>query len=102
MTINDQELIRLRRAYVLSHPARASIVKVLRKVGKAYIRQIAQTLELSDRLVSFHLSMLTSEGFVKSEYGLSNPEKNPPRVVRYYELTDGVSQVLKELLDDLK
>ena len=102
MAIDDKELIKLRRAYVLSHPARASIVKVLRKSGKAYIRQIAQTLELSDRLVSFHLSMLATEGFVKSEYGLSNPTKNPPRVVRYYELTDGVSQVLEELLTELK
>ena len=102
MTVNREEIARLRRGYVLSHPARVSIVKYLRQLKRAYIRQIAQALGLSDRLVSFHLSMLASERLVKSEYGLSNPGTNPPRVVRYYELTDEVNQVLADLLADLK
>lgn len=102
MKVSEGELIRLRRGYVLSHPARASIVKFLRKSVRAYIRQIAKGLGLSDRVVSFHLSMLASEGFVKSEYGLSNPGADPSRVVRYYELTDEVNKVLEQLLAELK
>ena len=101
MSISQEELNKLRKLYTLSHPARASIVKYLKRERKAYISQIARALGLSERLVSFHLSMLAGDGFVKSEYGLSN-NPNPSRVVRYYELTDQVNEVLEQFIEEFK
>lgn len=88
-------------AYTLSHPARAAIVALLRKKKKAYPAEIARELELSERLVSFHLSMLSGAGFVASEYALSNPG-NPPRVVKYYRLTDKVDEAIERLVKELR
>jgi len=56
---------------------------------------------LSERLVSFHLSMLSGAGFVTSEYALSNPG-NPPRVVKYYRLTKKVDEAIQRLVRELK
>jgi len=96
------ELEELRGAYVLSHPARSRIVRLLKKEGKAYPAKIAEALQLSERLVSFHLSMLSTAGFVKSEYGLSNPVERPPRMVRYYELTPKVDKTLEKFMAAFK
>ena len=96
MAITREELATIGAAYPLSHPARASIIKFLKKEDKAYIAQIGKALGLNERLVSFHLSVLSSGGFVQSEYGLSNPSTNPPRAVRYYRLTEKVDKTLDE------
>ena len=102
MTLTHEELQKMGAIYPLSHPARASIIKMLKKEGKAYIAQIAKNLGFSERLVSFHLSVLSSGNFVESEYALSNPSKNPPRVVRYYHLTDKVDKALAEFIANIK
>lgn len=91
-----------RGAYVLSHPVRAAIIEGLKKKQKAYIAQVANELGLSERLVSFHLSILSTAGFVESEYGLSNPRGTPPRAVRYYHVTPKVDEVLNEFVAALK
>lgn len=102
MGLTPKELEKMGALYPLSHPARASIIKLLKSQGRAYIAQIARKLGLSERLVSFHLSVLSGGGFVESEYGLSNPGKNPARVVRYYSLTEKVDKTLNEFLDAFK
>ena len=86
-------------AYVLSHPARVRIVRYLKKEQSAYIRQIAEGTEMSERLVSFHLSMLANAGFVKSDYGVSNPAR---RLVRFYELTPKVDTTVEKFVMALK
>jgi len=88
--------------YVLSHPVRAAIIKVLKKKDSAYIAQIAKELNLSERLISFHLSILSTGGFVESEYALSNPMTAPPRVVKYYRLTPKVDETFGEFAAALK
>lgn len=102
MIKREDEMVHLGGAYTLSHPARAKIVKFLKKQQPAYIRQIAEGVRLSDRLVSFHLSMLSTGEFVESEYGLSNPETNPPRMVKYYRLTPKVDDTLRTFVSELK
>ncbi len=102
MVLTHEELQKMGSIYPLSHPARASIIKMLKKEGKAYIAQIAEALGISERLASFHLSVLHSRGFVESEYGLSNPSKNPPRVVRYYYITDKVDKALDEFIANIR
>lgn len=102
MAIKRNEMEQLGGAYTLSHPARAAIVKFLRKEGPAYTTQIAKTLGVSERLASFHLSMLSSNGFLDSEYKLTNPATSPPRVARYYRLTPKVDETLQTFVDALK
>ncbi len=88
-------------AYVLSHPVRAAIVRLLRKQGEVYTSKIAEALGISERLAAFHLSMLTTAGFVDSEYRLTNPG-NPPRVARYYRLTPDVDKTIAKFVASLK
>ena len=88
-------------AYVLSHPVRMQIVALLREKKKAYPAQIARALEFSERLITFHLSMLSSGDFVESEYALANPP-NPPRVVRYYSLTSKVDKAVDEFVRKIR
>ena len=102
MSKSRDELAKIGALYPLTHPARASIIKLLKSQGKAYIAQIAKKLGVKERTASFHLSVLAGGGFVKSEYGLSNPGKKPPRVVRYYSLTDKVDKAIKDFLDELE
>lgn len=102
MAIERKEMEQLGEAYTLSHPARAAIVKFLRKEGPAYTTQIAKALGLSERLASFHLSMLCGKGFLDSEYHLTNPATSPPRVARYYRLTPKVDDTLRTFVDALK
>lgn len=92
-----KEMAELSGAYILSHPVRVSIVRLLRENKKMYTTKIAKALGLSDRLIAFHLSMLTTGGFVTSTYGKANPP-NPPRIVRYYELTEKVDQTLDDFI----
>ena len=88
--------------YTLSHPVRASIIRFLKTQGKGYPAQIARNFGLSERLVSFHLSILSKGDFVTSEYALSNPAKNPSRVVRYYSSTEKVEKTLKKFTQDME
>lgn len=88
-------------AYVLSHPVRTAIVRLLKEKGDMYTSKIAAELGLSDRLAAFHLSMLASAGFVTSEYRLTNPG-NPPRVARYFRVTPKVKEALDALCKALE
>jgi DNA-binding transcriptional ArsR family regulator len=88
-------------AYILSHPVRAAIIRLLKREKEAYTGKMAGELGLSDRLVAFHLSILTGAGFVESEYRLTNPN-NPPRVARYYRITSKVDETLKAFVEALK
>ena len=94
--------LRISSAYVLSHPIRTAIIKILREKGEAYPAQIAKELGLSERLVTFHLSVLSSAELVKSRYGLTNPVKSPPRAVRYYRATSKVDEAVDEFAASLK
>jgi len=89
-------------AYILSHPVRAAIIRLLRREEEMYTTKIAGILGLSDRLTAFHLSMLTSAGFVDSKYRLTNNPGNPPRIARYYRLTPKVDETLRTFVEALK
>ncbi len=101
MKVERKEMEEFEGAYVLSHPVRAAITKLLKKEGAMYTSKIAKTLDFSDRLIAFHLSMLASAGFVESNYQLTNPG-TPPRIARYYSLTDKVDKTLAEFMASMK
>ncbi len=100
-TERREEIEKSTGAYILSHPVRAAIIRLLRREEEMYTTKIAGILGLSDRLTAFHLSMLTSAGFVDSEYRLTNPG-NPPRIARYYRLTPKVDETLRAFVEALK
>lgn len=81
-------------AYVMLHPIRYRITKLLKESSKPlYVAQIAKKLGMSDKrkLISFHLSVLSEHGLVKSKYnvrgGPSTDTEGHPIVVNYYHLT---------------
>jgi len=81
-------------AYVMLHPIRYRIVKLLEKSKKPlYIAQIAKELKMKKqrKLVSFHLSVLRDHVLAKSKYGVRRgPPTDPegrPIIVSYYSLT---------------
>jgi len=96
-----EDIEKLTGAYVLSHPVRAAIIRLIRKQGQMYTAKIAIALGISERLAAFHLSMLASEGFLESNYRLTNPGI-PPRVAKYYQLTAKVDETLREFYESLK
>jgi len=99
--VQRRQMQKLSGAYTLSHPIRASIVKLLRQNEEMYVSKVAKELGISERLAAFHFSMLSSAGFVTSQYRLANPG-SPPRVVRYYRLTSKVDQTLKDFIEVMK
>jgi len=102
LKLEKKEMEKFGGAYILSHPVRAVIIKFLKREKAAYTSQIAEALGFSPRLVGFHLSMLLGAKFVESEYRLTNPATNPPRVARYYRLTPKVDDTLRTFVDALK
>ena len=101
MVNTKEEMERLSGAYILSHPVRAAIVRLIRKQGQMYTAKIAVALGISERLAAFHLSMLASAGFLASEYRMTNPGI-PPRVAKYYQLTPKVDETLKAFAEAMK
>ena len=99
-TFDEEEIVNL--GYILSHPTRLRIIKVLKESDPAerpeglYIAEIARRLgDLNPKLVSFHLSMLAQYGFVESHFGLANPG-NAPVAVKYYKTTPKLDDILSK------
>lgn len=89
-------------AYILMHPLRRRIVDELSKNKEAYTASIAKTLDMSDkeRLIGFHMTILAQNGFVEGEFRLANPI-TPPKVVKYYHLTEKAVSTLKQITKEL-
>jgi DNA-binding transcriptional ArsR family regulator len=66
---------------ILSHPVRARIIAYLLREKRGYTSKIAMAVDCSERVVAFHLSVLSAEHLLDSEYALSNPAR---KVVRWY------------------
>lgn len=89
-------------AYVLMHPTRYQIIQILKEAeGPLYIAQIADKLQIDDKLASFHLSVLSKHGFVQSEFRLENPPRGGPKALKYYTLTEKVDQTLARIKEML-
>lgn len=95
-----------KRAYILMHPLRHRIAKMIRENedGKMYVNQIARALgdvEKYRRLVSHHLLVMDQHGLVSSEYG---PRGGPPEDeagrpvhVNYFQLTNEAADILEKI-----
>jgi len=96
------------KAYILMHPLRFRIVKLLMgdEDGKMYVNEIARELgdgnvEKYRRLVSHHLLVLDQYGLVNSEYGPrggpSTDASGRPVYVNYFALTPEAVEVLEKI-----
>lgn len=95
-----------KRAYILMHPLRHRIAKMIREDedGQMYVNQIARSLgdvERYRRLVAHHLLVMDQHGLVTSEYG---PRGGPPTddegrpvYVNYFQLTDEAVELLERI-----
>ena len=84
-------------AYVLAHPVRKSIIRLLRDSDGLSIRQISEALAISQELVSFHVLALQSNEFVKEKWVFSN--LNPLRNESRFRLTGKVGEPFGALSD---
>jgi predicted transcriptional regulator len=87
-------------AHVLVHPIRFRIVELLRE-NPMHINSISKALGEERRLVSYHLQILETYGFLSSKYEISEQEKSKGKAIRKFWITDKVDEVLAELREKL-
>lgn len=86
--------------YIMMHPIRHEIVKLIKKQGKSYASQLAKELNLDRKLVSYHLLTLMQHKIIVGDYavrgGPPTDEEGRPIIVKYYELTEEAKKILSE------
>lgn len=95
--LEDQLIL---KAHVLVHPIRFRIVELLRE-NPMHINSISKALGEERRLVSYHLQILETYGFLSSKYEISEQEKSKGKAIRKFWITDKVDEVLAELREKL-
>lgn len=102
----DEEIAK--KAYILMHPLRHRIAKLIAKAenGKMYVNQIARELDKDNpekyrRLVSHHMLVFAQHELVTSEYGprggAPKDELRRPVYVSYFELTQEAKDILGKI-----
>ena len=79
-------------AYVMFHPCRQRILKILEKGGRLTLEETAAAIDLSPDIVAFHLAALEQHGLVGGDF---KPVSSIPKAVRYFEATPKVEEVLQ-------
>lgn len=93
----------LKEGGLLVHPIRFKIVKKLREEKRPmYVDEIATSIEVDRRLVSFHLTTLEKFGFAESEFMVINKPQSKGKAGRFYKLTPKVESVLGDLAEAIK
>jgi DNA-binding transcriptional ArsR family regulator len=90
------------KLYVVAHPMRLRILRVLEREGSLYVNQIVEKLkgegvDVDRKLVSYHLSRLLQYGLVEGEFKLMNPSKGYAVAVKYFRLTDEARRILSRI-----
>jgi len=90
------------KLYIVTHPLRLRILRVLEREGSLYVNQIVERLkgegvDVDRKLVSYHLSRLLQYGLVEGEFKLMNPSKGYAVAVKYFRLTDEAKRILSRI-----
>jgi DNA-binding transcriptional ArsR family regulator len=90
------------KLYVVAHPMRLRILRVLEREGSLYVNQIVEKLkgegvDVDRKLVSYHLSRLLQYGLVEGEFKLMNPSKGYAVAVKHFRLTDEARRILSRI-----
>ena len=84
--------------YIMAHPMRYRIIKLLMNTEPMYVTKIAKKLKIGRKLVSYHLLTLLQHGIVTGKYDLRGgppaDKQGRPIVVRYYSLTEEARRIL--------
>ena len=100
--MSNEEVIEKMR-YIMAHPVRYRIVKLLKEAGDEglYVNKIAKILGIDRKLVSYHMLVLLRNDIVVGRYGVRGgpptDEKGRPVVVAYHKLTQRAKEALKGL-----
>ncbi len=82
------------KAHILVHPLRLKIMRSLR--SGHHLADIARRTGISEKLVSYHLLVLSKANLVKSEYQTKKIQ-GAPRVVKYYDQSSEAHEIVKTL-----
>lgn len=83
--------------YLLSQPTRRKVLQVLlEKSDSLYIKEIADTINSSQRNTSFHLTKMAQEGLLKGEYRSIDSEGGRPG--KFYTIEPKVESKVKKIL----
>jgi predicted transcriptional regulator len=74
------------------HPVRFAIIEQLLK-GPQYISELAHTMDLDRRLITYHLACLENYGFVSSHRIVSETANSLGKGLHIYEVTPKVEEV---------
>jgi DNA-binding transcriptional ArsR family regulator len=94
----DEEL--LNDAHILLHPLRYRIMEQLSD-EEMHINALSDRLGEERRLVSYHLLILEEQGFLESNYEISEYPKSKGKAIKRYKPTEKLKKVttaLKNLL----
>ena len=93
----------LEDVYVLIHPVRYRIVKLLAE-KPLHVNAIALAMGIERRHITYHLRILEDSGFITSKYEVSSegPKELRGKALRVCTLTDKVAEVKAELKKDLE
>jgi DNA-binding transcriptional ArsR family regulator len=99
---NEVVFMEEEKLYVVAHPMRLRILRVLEREGSLYVNQIVEKLkgegvDVDRKLVSYHLSRLLQYGLVEGEFKLMNPSKGYAVAVKYFRLTDEARRILSRI-----
>lgn len=92
----------VRDGLILLHPIRWKIYQALKEKGEPmYIDEIAKKIDEDRRLISFHLSTLEENLFVKSAFKVITVAKSKGKAGRFYKLTSKGDEILPKLAEIL-
>jgi len=104
LALGNEETVR--KAYILMHPLRYRIAKLLDSAenGQMYIAQIARELgdvEKYRKLVTHHLLVMDQYGLTNNDYGPRGgpptEESGRPVIVNYFKLTPEAKEILSKI-----
>ncbi len=82
------------KAHILVHPLRLKILQSLQ--SRHHLADITKRTGISEKLVSYHLLVLSKANLVKSEYKTEKIQ-GAPRVVKYYDRSSEAHEIVKTL-----
>lgn len=92
----------VKNGLILLHPIRWKIYQTLKEKGEPmYIDEIAKKIDEDRRLISFHLSTLEENLFVKSEFKVIKVASSKGKAGRFYKLTSKADEIIPKLAEIL-
>lgn len=86
---------------MLLHPLRYKIISLLNQFPELYTEEISTKAGIKRKTITFHLDILTKNGFIIGEYKMSQSAELKGRTINAFKLLPKVKETfgkLKELL----